>query len=67
MQFGAISSDLEARCRGYVGYAADKCTARVNSLAAELERQGRSLLGEVQEEGGQGAAYIRDSGVLMHR
>ena len=27
----------------------------------------RLKLGEVQEEGGQGAAYIRDSGVLMHR
>ena len=49
-QFGAVGSDLEARCRSYVEYAADQCTARVNSLAAELERQGRGLLGQVQEE-----------------
>jgi len=46
--FQSVGSDLEARCRGYVGYAAEQCTARVNSLAQELERQGRSLLGDVQ-------------------
>ena len=49
-QFISVSSDLEARCRSYVTYAADHCISRVNSLAQALERQGRRLLGDVQTE-----------------
>ena len=45
-----VGADLESRCRSYVSYAAQHCVARVNSLAQELENQGRRLLGEVQED-----------------
>ena len=45
-----VGGDLESRCRSNVSYAAQHCVARVDSLAQELERQGRKLLGEVQED-----------------
>ena len=49
-QVAGVSQDVEARCRSYVEYAAEDCTARVNGLAGELEIVGRELLAEVQDE-----------------
>ena len=49
-QFRNLGQDIEARCRGYVEYAATDCRARVNGLAEELETDGRGLLTEVQED-----------------
>lgn len=49
-QFAAVGKDLEARCRGYVEYAANDCMARINSLVSELEKEGRNTLTEVQEK-----------------
>jgi len=49
-QVAGVSQDVEARCRSYVEYAAEDCSARVNGLAGELEKVGRELLAEVGEE-----------------
>jgi len=49
-QFTVLGQDIEARCRSYVEYAAEECTSRINSLAAELEKVGRNLLTETQED-----------------
>jgi len=49
-QLAVLSQDIEARCRSYVEYAAEDCTARVNGLAEELEVVGRDLLAQVQED-----------------
>ena len=44
-----VGSDLEARCVSYVEYAGTECVTRLNRLVAELEMEGRALLGREQE------------------
>ena len=46
----SVGSDLEARCLSYVEYTGQQCVARLNSLVAQLEREGRALLGREQED-----------------
>ena len=49
-RYSGLGGDIEARCRGYVEFAANQCLAKVESLAAELQELGRRILQERTEE-----------------
>ena len=49
-RYSGLGGDIEARCRGYVEFAASQCQAKVESLAAELQELGRRILSERTEE-----------------